>query len=75
MSSSRKDDWDSLITEQTKTWQALLDTYGEIANMLSSKGIPMEDHYDDLNAAAEAFEKKKEDVVAFLREWHQEELG
>lgn len=75
MSANRKDNWDQLVAAQTKAWEELLEMFGEIANVLSSNGIPMEDHYDDLDEAAAVFENKKNEMIAFLREWHQEELG
>ena len=75
MSGNRKDEWEVLIGEQKKTWEDLLEAYSEIYKILSGQGIPMDDHYDDIEDAAEALRVMKDKAIAFLRDWQQEEMG
>jgi hypothetical protein len=75
MSGNRKGEWEVLIGEQKKTWEDLLEAYGEIYKILSGQGIPMDDHYDDIEDAAEALRVMKDKAIVFLRDWQQEEMG
>ena len=75
MSGNRKDEWEVLIGEQKKTWEDLLEAYSEIYKILSGQGIPMDDHYDDIEDAAEALRVMKDKAIVFLRDWQQEEMG
>jgi hypothetical protein len=74
MSSNKNEEWKSIIGEQTRAWENLLEAYGEIAKVLSGNGMPLEDHYDDMDETKSAFNKASERTEAFLREWHQEQI-
>ena len=52
-----------------------LAAYSEIYKILSGQGIPMDDHYDDIEDAAEALKVIKDKAIVFLRDWQQEEMG